>query len=157
MEQQSCPSILKPLLNSSCSFKVAEKSIPCGLNAESYKKLKESTGLSDDDLDSRYQEFTKNFPDGVITYNEFRDLSAQVLEPTEVEAFCRNVFRMFDSNKDLNLTFDEFTVATTAKDSSPAEKLAWLFDHVYDKVKSVFKRNFKTVSKGCTEPFKVLT
>ena len=41
---------------------------------------------------------------------------------------------MFDSNKDANLTFDEFTVATSAKDSSPAEKLAWLFDHVYDKV-----------------------
>ena len=73
-----------------------------------------------------------------------------------MEAFCRNVFRMFDSNKDLNLTFDEFTVATTAKDSSPAEKLAWLFDHVYDKVKSVFKRNFKTVSKGCTEPLLII-
>ena len=87
------------------------------------------------------------FPDGVITYNEFRDLSAQVLEPTEVEAFCRNVFRMFDSNKDLNLTFDEFTVATTAKDSSPAEKLAWLFDHVYDKVNHVLNLTLKLYCK----------
>ena len=117
-----------------------------------------------------------NFPDGVMSYNEFRELSSKILDPTEVDAFCRNVFRMFDSNKDANLvsiyfilsyiklyhfnkinirfhrsktdqlfgalhikfvnfqTFDEFTIATSAKDTSPAEKLSWLFDHVYDKV-----------------------
>ena len=58
----------------------------------------------------------------------------QGFEPSTPVSHFRNVFRMFDSNKDANLTFDEFTVATSAKDSSPAEKLAWLFDHVYDKV-----------------------
>jgi hypothetical protein len=73
-----------------------------------------------------------------MSYNEFRDLSSRILDPSEVDAFCRNVFRMFDSNKDANLTFDEFTIATSAKDSSPAEKLAWLFDHVYDKVSYFF-------------------
>jgi Ca2+-binding EF-hand superfamily protein len=84
----------------------------------------------------------KNFPDGVMSYNEFRDLSSRILDPSEVDAFCRNVFRMFDSNKDANLTFDEFTIATSAKDSSPAEKLVWLFDHVYDKVSYFFQSIF---------------
>ncbi len=44
-----------------------------------------------------------NFPDGVMSYNEFRELSSKILDPSEVDAFCRNVFRMFDSNKDANL------------------------------------------------------
>ena len=54
---------------------------------------------------TNFQEFMTNFPDGVMSYNEFRDLSSKILEPTEVDAFCRNVFRMFDSNKDANLVF----------------------------------------------------
>jgi len=29
----------------------------CGLNAEDYKKLKDSTGLNDEELEDRYQVF----------------------------------------------------------------------------------------------------
>jgi len=42
---------------------------------------------------------------------------------------------MFDSNNDGALTFDEFTVATSAKENFTVdEKLTWLFESVYDKV-----------------------
>jgi hypothetical protein len=41
-------------------------------------------------------------------------------------------------------TFDEFTVATSAKDTSPSEKLSWLFDHVYDKVRIFFKSSMES-------------
>lgn len=43
---------------------------------------------------------------------------------------------MFDSNNDGALTFDEFTIATSAKETSTIdEKLTWLFEAAFDKVK----------------------
>ena len=43
---------------------------------------------------------------------------------------------MFDLNHDQALTFEEYIFATSAKDFDNAqEKLGWLFDHVYDKVR----------------------
>jgi len=43
---------------------------------------------------------------------------------------------MFDSNNDGALTFDEFTIATSAKENSTIdEKLTWLFEVAFDKVK----------------------
>ena len=43
---------------------------------------------------------------------------------------------MFDLNHDQALTFEEFIFATSAKDfDNVQEKLGWLFDHVYDKVR----------------------
>ena len=63
---------------------------------DDYNKLKESTGLSDEELESRYNEFMTNFPEGVMSYNDFRDLSSQILDPTEIDAFCR--FESFSLN-----------------------------------------------------------
>ena len=54
----------------------------------------------------------------------------------EAPKFTHNVFQMFDLNHDQALTFEEFIFATSAKDFANAqEKLGWLFDHVYDKVR----------------------
>ena len=44
---------------------------------------------------------------------------------------------MFDLNNDHALTFEEFIFATSAKDFDNAnQKLGWLFDNVYDKVRN---------------------
>ncbi len=40
------------------SYRTLGTKMPCGLNAEEYKKLKDSTGLSDEELESRYQVFS---------------------------------------------------------------------------------------------------
>ena len=54
----------------------------------------------------------------------------------EALKFTNNVFQMFDLNHDQALTFEEYIFATSAKDFDNAqEKLGWLFDHVYDKVR----------------------
>ena len=54
----------------------------------------------------------------------------------EAPNFTNNVFQMFDLNHDQALTFEEFIFATSAKDfDNIQEKLGWLFDHVYDKVR----------------------
>ena len=53
----------------------------------------------------------------------------------DLEAFVKNIFKMFDLNHDRVLTFEEFTFATSAQNyDDPQEKLYWLFDNVYDKV-----------------------
>ena len=49
---------------------------------------------------------------------------------------------MFDLNNDRVLTFEEFTFATSAQNyDDPKEKLYWLFDNVYDKVR-IFLRPY---------------
>ena len=46
-----------------------------------------------------------------------------------------NVFKMFDLNNDQVLTFEEFIFATSTQQfNAPTQKLAWLFDNVYDRV-----------------------
>ena len=47
--------------------------------------------------------------------------------------------QMFDSNDDGVLNFEEFIMATSAKGDGapPEEKLKWLFDNVYDKVRGL--------------------
>ena len=45
---------------------------------------------------------------------------------------------MFDLNKDEALTFEEFMFATSAQNfDTVTQKLAWLFDNVYDRVRLV--------------------
>lgn len=109
-----------------------------GMDMGSFKRIKEATQMEDHDIVERYQEFVNQFPSGVMSIAAFRELSLQVLDEQEVEAFTENVFNMFDVDKDTTLTFEEFTLATLAQqqNQNPLEKLSWLFDHVYDKNKS---------------------
>lgn len=66
------------------------------------------------------------------------------MEDQEVSLFVGNVFKMFDQNNDHRLDFFEFTLATSTKfsmvDEDPREKLEWLFENVYDKVKNEEKK-----------------
>ena len=63
-------------------------------------------------------------------------MSKQIMSEEEVTGFVDNVFKMFDSNNDAKLDFEEFILATSGKDtnSTHVDKLVWLFDNVYDKV-----------------------
>ena len=69
--------------------------------------------------------------------DDFKQMAVNIIEEKEVEAFVKNVFKMFDKNKDKKLNFEEFTLATSAKDGmgkKAEHKLEWLFENVYDKV-----------------------
>ena len=109
----------------------------CGVALDCYARMKDATGLSDQELVERHKEFNIKFIDGLITYDQFKEISREVIPDNdeELEAFCQNVFKMFDINGDKVLTFEEFTFATSAQNfDDPTSKLVWLFDHVYDKV-----------------------
>lgn len=103
-------------------------------------KLKRLTGLSQEELLSKQAEFQSKYPSGYLTRTEFREMAEKVMEEDEIPGFLTNVFKMFDSNKDRKLDFEEFILATSIRlegDQGEAsrEKLKWLFDHVYDKVR----------------------
>jgi len=52
------------------------------LKEETMRVLKGATGLNDQELSDRHQEFHTNFPAGFVTYKEFRDLSGKILDPS---------------------------------------------------------------------------
>ena len=63
-------------------------------------------------------------------------MSCRIVDDSESYDFTTKIFNLFDADKDNHLTFEEFTMATEVHDTKgkPLGKLAWLFDHVYDKV-----------------------
>ena len=102
------------------------------LDEVTIQRIKSATNLTEPEINQRHGEFCKQFPDGGITMRAFRRLSSCVIDEGEVNDFTEKVFGMFDGDKNHFLTFEEFTLATEVHDTT--EKLAWLFDNVYDQV-----------------------
>ncbi|TRY78225.1 hypothetical protein TCAL_04247 [Tigriopus californicus] len=101
-------------------------------------KLKRLTGLSHEELLSKHDEFKSKYPSGYLTRTEFRTMAEKVMQEDEIPGFLTNVFKMFDSNKDRKLDFEEFILATSIRlegdqAEGSREKLKWLFENVYDK------------------------
>ena len=63
-------------------------------------------------------------------------MALEIIDRKEVNSFVANVFQLFDVDKNKRLNFEEFTLATTAKEMGemPGDKLEWLFENIYDKV-----------------------
>ena len=72
-----------------------------------------------------------------VSKEEFRLMSRQIMPASEVGPFVNNVYAMFDSNDDGRLDFEEFVMATSGRETgaSHVDKMLWLFENVYDKVK----------------------
>ena len=109
------------------------------LDEEVIARLKEATKLNEKEIIQKHEEFYQMFPDkkGVSRRN-FRRLSCHVLDDeSEAADFSNKIFNLFDSDKSNHLDFEEFTLATVQHDTKgfPLQKLAWYFDHVYDKVR----------------------
>ena len=57
----------------------------------------------------------------------------------EAIRYTDSVFKMFDINNDKPLTFKQFMFATSAQHfDTPTQKLGWLFDNVYDRVRLLY-------------------
>ncbi len=102
------------------------------LDSATVNRIRNAAKLTEPDIKDRYREFMKQFPDGGISFVAFRALSALILEEGEVDSFTKRVFKMFDTDHNKFLTFEEFTLATEQQKGNPLYKLAWMFDHVYD-------------------------
>ena len=109
-----------------------------GLDQGTFTRVKNATKLEDAAVIARFHEFMKQFPNGGISVEDFGKLSSRVLKEDEVEEFTKSVFKMFDADLNGYLTFEEFTLATECHEvanANPLEKLSWLFENVYDKVR----------------------
>lgn len=99
------------------------------------QRLKTVTGFNDDEVRQRRQEFYEQFPDGLISIQDFSRYARKILPASEVEAFANSVYQLFDTDRDNRLKFEEFVIATCGKKmTATEEKLTWLFDNIYDKV-----------------------
>ena len=109
-----------------------------GLDQGTFTRVKNATKLEDAEVIARFHEFMKQFPNGGISVEAFGNLSSRVLKQEEVDEFTKSVFKMFDADLNGYLTFEEFTLATECHEvanANPLEKLSWLFENVYDKVR----------------------
>ncbi len=84
-----------------------------------------------------------------ISKDDFRQMSLQIVDSSEVDLFVENVFRLFDANRDRYLDFEEFTMATSTDEKGkgnkrkkvkkkPIDKLTWIYENIYDKVNYIF-------------------
>ena len=76
--------------------------------------LAKRTGLSEDELKKKQEMFIKQFPDGQITKDEFKEIAYQLIDDSDIDGFVENVFRMFDINQDRSLDFVEYVLATSS-------------------------------------------
>ena len=71
----------------------------------------------------------------MMSKKEFIKLASSYIEKRDVERFARNVFKLFDEDKNGFLDFGEFTLATSAHDyHDRRERLVWMLDRVHDQV-----------------------
>lgn len=105
------------------------------LDKSTINRIRKATKLTEEEIVERYEGFIQQFPDDALSMEDFKTLSLHVLEPSEVGDFTKKVFKMFDSDNNKYLTFEEFTLATEQPKGNPLYKLSWMFDNVYDEVR----------------------
>ena len=102
------------------------------LRPEAMYNLLETTNFSEAELRKWYQEFQKDYPDGQLNIDQFKDVYIQHFPNGNATKFAEHVFRTFDKDKNHKLDFREFMCAlsVTAR-GSPSQRLQWAFD-MYD-------------------------
>ena len=127
------------------SFSSPTSSFDC---AGEIEWLAKRTGLTEEEVKKRQETFQKQFPNGQVGKEEFREIASNLIDDSEndIDAFVDNVYRMFDLNQDRSLDFGEFVVATASAQSAigehglgeekPFDRMTWLFENVYDVDKS---------------------
>lgn len=97
------------------------------------EQLKEETDMSIADLKEWHKTFLEEHPSGLITVEEFVDMTQSAAPPgCNSEAFAKILFNAYDMDKNGTIDFQEFVLTMNiASKGSPAEKLSWAFD-LYD-------------------------
>ncbi|XP_057313433.1 neurocalcin homolog [Hydractinia symbiolongicarpus] len=94
--------------------------------------LRDKTELSELELQEFYKAFLKDYPDGTLTFPQFKVIFHQYFPNGDAEQFAEQVFKTFDENGDGYIDFREFIcgLSVTRKGSIEA-KLRWAFS-MYD-------------------------
>ena len=112
--------------------------------------LSESTSFSETEIRNWYKDFRKDFPDGELSIEQFKDIYVKHFPNGDAAKFAEHVFRTFDKDQNHKLNFHEFLTALsiTARGDS-ADRLRWAF-HMYD-----IDENGYITKDECTEIIQV--
>ncbi len=99
------------------------------LPEEQTKELAAITNFKKEDLRRWYKKFMRDFPDGKLGKEKFREIFGKTYE---CEYLSEYIFGKFDRNHDGHVSFKELmlTLSVTMRGSN-REKLEWAFD-IYD-------------------------
>ena len=102
------------------------------LREEDIDTLAKSSGLDEDQIKSTFEEFVDKHPDGKIKPDAFHKMMSKALPKKDAAKMEKNIFRLFDTNKDGCIDFTEFmTTLLIMSDGGPEEVLNQIF-RVFD-------------------------
>eukprot|EP00092_Neocalanus_flemingeri_P035543 GFUD01038688.1.p1 GENE.GFUD01038688.1~~GFUD01038688.1.p1 ORF type:complete len:196 (+),score=59.89 GFUD01038688.1:41-628(+) len=102
------------------------------LRPEDKEALSKTSGLSQDEIEVKFEGFLKDHPDGKFRKKDFREMISQALPKKDCSKLEKHVFRIYDTNGDGYIDFVEFMVVFYClSDGSPDEVLKKLF-RVFD-------------------------
>ena len=99
---------------------------------EDLSELLKSTHFEKEDLNRWYKKFMKDYPDGQLNREQFREMYAKIYKTSFSNHMAEHIFRCLDQNKDGFICFKELMagLSVTLK-GTKREKLEWSFK-VYD-------------------------
>jgi len=102
------------------------------LNEEDIEFIARNTAMDRDNVESQYQNFLTQHPDGRISRKSFHDMMKDCYPGTDTEKLEKHIFRMYDKNDDGHIDFREFMIVLYIMSSgSPQENLKQIF-RVFD-------------------------
>ena len=100
--------------------------------AQIFQTIREKTGLTEKQVNEKFDEFMKICPHGDMSKKKFIELSRAALGD-QADFLSESLFRVFDEDNSGTMDFAEYMLAINATNlESPEEKLKWMFD-VFDK------------------------
>ena len=91
--------------------------------------LSAHTSMSKEQLQSRFEQFLIQHPDGKIPKDQFQSCLQACYTDCDIKKLDDYVYRMYDKNKDGFIDFKEFTIVLYMLSSgSPQDKLLQIFD-----------------------------
>merc|ERR1711872_1771 len=102
------------------------------LNEEDIEFIARNAAMDRDNVESQYQNFLTQHPDGRISRKSFHDMMKDCYPGTDTEKLEKHIFRMYDKNDDGHIDFREFMIVLYIMSSgSPQENLKQIF-RVFD-------------------------
>ena len=102
------------------------------LSEENIKTLSQSSGLEEIEIIQMFEDFLKRNPEGRLNQRDFRELMSQSLPGKDISKMEKHVFRIYDSDNDGFINFEEFLcVFHIMSDGSNEEVLRKVF-RVFD-------------------------
>nr|AGT28474.1 neuronal calcium sensor 2 [Pseudodiaptomus annandalei] len=102
------------------------------LRDEDVKALVQSSGLDEEQVREHFNAFVAEHPNGKMKMKDFREMMSKALPKKDASKMEKHVFRIYDSNNDGSIDFQEFMVVFyIMSDGSPDEVLEKIF-RVFD-------------------------